>query len=180
MKHLLSLLFLVYLNSLSFNLKACNCADPLPIEESYEKAEIIIRAKIISSEYVSNADAMDPAKARELRKKLQGDKIRLPQLDTKFIIELKVLVKSVYKGEALNDTLSIYTTRTPASCGATSLKPGGDYLIYAYIETGAYEFISPGSRLEKAGTFWTFKCTRNKTFSEEEAMALRALKHAVK
>lgn len=171
MRIILSLAF-VFLFSLSAD--ACTCVPKSPVPEAYESAAAVIKAKVLSTEYISYAASMDPEKEVLVRRNLAGKEHYLRQYDSKVITKVQAAVLKVYKGDSLLDTLTIYTHRTSGSCGYTDFKVGQDFIIYCSDVGNGYTYFNLGNveGLKPENSFWAHKCSRTTRYNVEEEVLL--------
>ena len=154
---------------------ACRCEDPGTVSEAYNYTETIIHGKVIQKSFVTFESSMNIEKADSLKIKLKGDDQKLELLDSEFIIEVKIEILKVYKGELVGDTIKLYTSRNSASCGFTRFEEGQDFIIYASSKSYAFWLFNSESRLEKENTLWTNHCTRTTEHNASEAGELDLL-----
>lgn len=171
MRFILSLAF-VFLLRLSA--EACACVPKSPVPEAYESAAAVVKAKVLSMEYISYAASMDPEKEVLVRRNLAGKEHYLRQFDSKVINKVQVAVLKVYKGDSIPDTLTIYTHRTSGSCGFTDFKVGQDFIIYGSNSGNGFNYFNIGGveGLKQENSFWAYKCSRTTPYTLEEDVLL--------
>ena len=157
---------------------ACRCEDPGTVKESFDNTTLLIYGEIISFDYVSIEETMNPEKTKKIRNQL--DKSKLLQFESEFIIRVDVRIKNQYKGNVINDVTTIFTTRTGASCGFRDFKVGEEFIIYAYRNAGFYYYNYASSSdikkgLGKDGTYWTNHCARTKSGNKAELKELDSI-----
>lgn len=154
---------------------ACSCEDPDTVTEAYNYTETIIRGKVIQKSFVPFESSMNQEKADSLRIKFEDDDQKLGLFESEFLIEVQIELQKVYKGELIGDTITLYTTRTNASCGFTRFEKGQDYITYASSKSHAYFLFNTESGLEKENTLWTNHCTRTTEYNAGEAKELELI-----
>jgi len=173
-----ALIMLLLISSGAREILACSCKGPMTINDAFNYNETIIHGKVLQKWIVSFSEAMDQDKANSLRHAFKEDQQSLELLESDFIVRIELLVTKVFKGSLSNDTITIYTSRTSASCGFTEFEVGKDFLIYASSKSHAFAFLNIGNstgRLEQENTYWTNHCTRTKGFDSQEATELESL-----
>lgn len=83
---------------------------------------------------------------------IKDNKQKLELLQAEFLIELQVEILKAYKGELKRDTITLYTSRTGASCGFTRFEEGLDFIIYASSKSHVFRFFNSENDLEKENT----------------------------
>lgn len=174
-----ALIVLLLIGAVAGEILACSCKGPMKINDAFHFTETIIHGKVLQKSIVSCAMTMDQEKADSLRHALKEDQQRLELLESDFIVRIELLVTKVFKGSLSSDTITIYTSRTSASCGFTEFKVGKDFLIYASSKSHVFHFLNKGGTssgsLEQENTYWTNHCTRTKGFDNLEAAELELL-----
>jgi len=99
------------------NLFACNCKLPGTIEEVFNTSEVIIHGKVINKCLASYESAMSPLKLETLKTSLKVNQGRLEHIESQSLIEIQILVLKIFKGKIEEDLVTIYTSRSGASCG---------------------------------------------------------------
>ncbi|MBK7225097.1 MAG: hypothetical protein IPH96_06645 [Saprospiraceae bacterium] len=102
-------------------------------------------------------------------------------LNSDFLIQAKLRVIELFKGEINDDTLTLYTTRTGASCGYTGFVIGKQFIIYSSPNSYFFShFYRPqrNRRLEKANTNWVTSCSITTALREDHLNMLKVIKIA--
>lgn len=155
---------------------ACSCEEPGSVEESFNYSDAVFHGKVINKSYVSFGESIQKVVADSIRHKL--DENRLDLFDSEFIVKVEFEIIKCYKGNLVNDTIVIYTTRTSASCGYRGFEIGKDYIVYGSTESYAFwTFIKNDDKykFEKQNTYWTNHCTRTDEYKYGEAKELEKL-----
>lgn len=76
------------------------------------------------------------------------------------LIEIKISVAKVYKGEISSKIITIYTSPSSAACGDLNFKENQEYFIYG--SSNAQPFYYQAHQ----NSFWTSKCSGNRLFNE--------------
>jgi hypothetical protein len=153
--------FLIAVASQGFAL-ACDCKPASCIEKSFEQANLVVHARVLSKEYISYSETLLPNWSDSLAKWAK-DKGQLLDLSTiaPNVIRVKVLVLKSYKNQTHLDTLIIFTPRSSASCGFNEFEVAKEYLIFNGIDLfKSLEFKNYNERVQLHNTFWTNECTR--------------------
>ncbi len=157
---------------------SCNCEDPGTVAEAYNYTETIIYGKVVKKEFVSFGYTMELEKSNYLSSLLKNDKQKLGIFESNFIVKIELAVKKIYKGKIVNDRITIFTTRTGASCGFIRFEIGKDFIIYASSRSHAYWLFGTEiavKSFEKRNTYWTNQCTRTEEYNSYEASELEKL-----
>ena len=154
--------FLIAVASKSFTL-ACDCKPMPSIEKSFEQANLVVHARILSKEFISYSETLLPNWSDSLVKWAK-DKGQLLDLSTiaPNVIRVKVLVLKSYKNQTHLDTLTIFTPRSSASCGFNEFEVAKEYLIFNGVDLfKSLEFKNyKNENVQLKNTFWTNQCTR--------------------
>lgn len=174
----LILLFIgLFISNTSF---ACSCDELPSIEVAFSKTPVVFTGKVIAIDYVSIWTSINPSKKDEVEKNFLELFFYKKNIDIPIITKVEIEVLKTYKGEALKDTVTIFTARAGASCGFTWFNVGKKFIIYASPQSYYLSFIAPNSTgLERKNTYWTHQCTRTKNYYEKEVAALDKLSTTV-
>ncbi len=154
---------------------ACSCKLPGTIEEVFNTSEVIIHGKVINKCFASLESAMSPSELKILKTSLKENQGRLEHLKSQSLIEIQILILKIFKGKIAEDLVTIYTTRSGASCGFLGFEEDRDFIIYASTKSHAFWIFDAENDLEKEHTFWTNQCTRTSAYHTIEANALQKL-----
>lgn len=154
---------------------ACSCDLPHTVANAFKYTQTIVHGRVIKKSFISVENAMMKEKADSLKIILQDDSQGLALLGAKLITEIHVKILKVYKGTLIGDTITVYTSRSSASCGFTRFIVGQEFLIYASSNSDVFPMFRQKIRLEKENTFWTNYCTRTKEYDFQEALELSSL-----
>jgi hypothetical protein len=153
---------LLVVASQSFAL-ACDCKPVSSIEKSFEQANLVVKARVLSKEFISYSETLLPNWSDSLVKWAK-DKGQLLDLSTiaPNVIRVKVLVLKSYKNQTHLDTLIIFTPRSSASCGFNEFEVAKEYLIFNGVDLfKSSEFKNyKNENVQLKNSFWTNQCTR--------------------
>ena len=167
--------FLILIGIKSF---ACRCDDPGTTKEAFGYTPFIIHGRVLNKSTISFKSTMNEKTVVNLENSLKNDDQKLSLLNSEFILKIEVEILFDYKNNMNSDTITLFTTRTGASCGFTRFEIGQEYLIYASSNSYAYQIFNSKTmegKLEKEDTYWTSHCTRTYEYNEGEAEELRKL-----
>ena len=113
---------------------------------------------------------------------MQNDvtKFQTETLNSEFLIRAKFKKKEILKGDIKQDTITMFTTRTRASCGFTKFRIGKEYIIYASPNSYFFSnFYDPQRKrkLEIKNTYWVTSCSITSEFEHEHFDELQLLKN---
>ena len=153
---------LLVVASKSFTL-ACDCKPASCIEKSFEQANLVVHARVLSKEYISYSETLLPNWSDSLAKwaKEKGQLLDLSTIAPN-VIRVKVLVLKSYKNQTHLDTLTIFTPRSSASCGFNEFEEAKDYVIFNGLDLfKSSEFKNyKNENVQLKNSFWTNQCTR--------------------
>jgi hypothetical protein len=133
------------------------------IEKSFEQANLVVKARVLSKEFISYSETLLPNWSDSLVKWAK-DKGQLLDLSTiaPNVIRVKVLVLKSYKNQTHLDTLIIFTPRSSASCGFNEFEVAKEYLIFNGVDLfKSSEFKNyKNENVQLKNSFWTNQCTR--------------------
>ena len=132
--------------------QACSCTGKSTIRQAVKKADVVISAKVLKSSVLYLEDS------------LFGGLV-------KYEAEYTVLIREVYKGQSLRDTVKILTGLGSGDRCGYKFEVGEEYIIYAYYQ-GRY---SPKDKVINK-FLRTGLCTRTKRLEDKEIRKLRHLK----
>jgi len=140
---------------------ACKCEPPTR-EEGLKNSDLVIYGKVISTELISFAKTIDDNKLSEFKEELKGDKKKLELLESDWVLKVEIIVKEKVKGEIHQDTVTIYTAWSSASCGY-KFKKDLSYHVYAkrqsYLSVFFLNSVDRDKDFGRKNTFWTNHCT---------------------
>jgi len=175
-----ALIFLIFTIQANL-LTACSCKYPTKIEDAFAYANTVAYGEIVQLKIIKVSDTMGKDSLIHYKQKeLTG--FQMEVLNSDFIVEAKLKVKELFKGNVLNDTLILYTTRTEGSCGFTRFLIGEDYLVYASANSYAfYKFYRPQNKrmLEKKNTKWVTSCSITAEFDDDHYAKLKEVKSSI-
>lgn len=153
-------------------IEACICEDPGSVAQAYRDTEIIVHGRVLQKSLVTYESSMDEKRVASIRNNFMGDDSKLKLLKAEYIIKVDVEVLKVFKGKISEATITIFTTKTGASCGYTGFEECEDFIIYASSRSHAFWIFDNQYGLEKNNTFWTNNCTRTAEYDVSEAKEL--------
>lgn len=159
-----SLLIIVLLIFASKNANACTCHEFESQQELIEATDYVVQGTVVSKSQLTYFDTtkVDPSDTIALLfANEDGLKIRSEK-----VIEIKVKVKSVFKGQITSDTITIYTSPNSISCGDLRFKENNEYIILGYDRN--YPEVIPNQQ----NAFWTSLCSGNSLSSEMRTQQL--------
>jgi hypothetical protein len=163
--------FLIAVASQSFAL-ACDCKPASSIEKSFEQANLVVKARVLSKEFISYSETLLPNWSDSLAKWAK-DKGQLLDLSTiaPNVIRVKVLVLKSYKNQTHLDTLTIFTPRSSVSCGFNEFEVAKEYLIFNGLDLfKSSEFKNyKNENVQLKNSFWTNQCTRT-SFAKQDLL----------
>lgn len=176
MKYLISILSLLILQVQSY---ACSCNYPTEVSKAYEVSHTIIYGEIIGLQIIKVSESMDKD---SLEKFMLNDltKFQTKILNADFLIKASIKKKQILKGSTKQDTITIYTTKTGASCGYTGFKTGEEYIVYASPKSYYFSNLySPQKikKLEKSNTFWVTSCSITSEYEQEHLSELQKISY---
>jgi hypothetical protein len=154
--------FLISVASQGFAL-ACDCKPASSIEKSFEQANLVVHARVLSKEFISYSETLLPNWSDSLVKwaKEKGQLLDLSMIAPN-VIRIKVLVLKSYKNQTHLDTLTIFTPRSSSSCGFNEFEVAKEYLIFNGLDLfKSSEFKNyKNENVQLKNTLWTNQCTR--------------------
>lgn len=175
------ILILTYLISLIQQVIACSCSYPTEISKAFATSKTVVYGEIVELKVVKVSDSMEPDSLRHYIQKEELNNYQSEILNTDFLIQAKLRIIELFKGEINNDTLTLYTTRTGASCGFTGFEIGKQFIIYSSPNSYFFSnFYRPqgNRRLEKANTNWVTSCSITTALKEDHLNMLKVIKIA--
>ncbi|MEK6481524.1 hypothetical protein WJR50_28530 [Catalinimonas sp. 4WD22] len=145
----------------SFDALSCSCGNELSVKEAFNTQELIVRGEVIGKELIE----IDSSGNISIQ-----DNINFNQYQ---FIRYELAIQEVYKGEFSQDTISVYSSVTGASCGYF-FHTDREYLIYGRGEEMLYRNDSLQFPSGK-NLIWTHMCTKTKPYEKKEARILRSL-----
>lgn len=155
---------------------ACKCEEPESVEESFRFSDAVFHGKVVSLSFVSYSKTIETTFADSIRRKLDEKKLNL--FDSDFILKVEFEITKCYKGNFIGDTITIYTTRTSASCGYQGFEIGKDYIVYGSKKSYAFwpfKLHITEHIIEQHNVFWTNQCTRTNPYNYVESIELEQL-----
>ena len=140
---------------------SCTCGSEPSVKEEFINKDLIVSGKIISSEMV----AFDSAGKLIVQRKWDLSKYTIRRY--------KLVIREVFKGKFYQDTITIYSDISDASCGYY-FETGKSYLVYGMDHTKPLMEDIPQLPSGK-NLIWTHLCTRTREYDEKEASKLRRL-----
>lgn len=158
---------------------ACSCNYPTEVKDAYEVSHTIVYGEIVELAIVKVSDSMD---RDSLRIFMQNDltKFQAETLNAEFLIRVKLKKKEILKGDIKQDTITMFTTRTGASCGFTKFRIGKEYIIYSSPKSYFFSnFYSPQRKrkLEMKNTYWVTSCSITSEFKQEHLSKLKNVRN---
>ncbi len=135
MKYFLSILLLLGFTTL----QACSCIQPPSVQESFDNTPLLIHGEVVNLEYVSEGAMNAAGNGNKEISKMNA------LLSTKLYTKVDIKIEYQYKGNVLEDIVTIYTSRIGSACGYTFFEVGKSFIIYASV---------------RAGVYYTHRCTR--------------------
>jgi hypothetical protein len=177
------ILILTYLLTLIQQGIACSCRYPTEISKAFVTSKTVVYGEIVELKVVKVSDSMDPDSLLQYFQKEELNNNQSEILNSDFLIQAKLRIIELFKGEIAKDTLTLYTTRTQASCGFTGFEIGKQFIIYSSPNSYFFSnFYPPQStrRLEKANTNWVTSCSITTSLNEDHLNMLRVIKFSRK
>jgi len=176
----LVLIFLIFLIQVKPAI-SCACKYPTEINAAYDYANTVAYGEVVQLKIIKVRDSMDQDSLIHYKlNELTG--FQLEVLNSDYIVEAKLKIKELFKGDVQEDTLTLYTTRTAGSCGYTRFLIGVDYLVYASSSSYAfYKFqeLNRKGRFEKQHTKWVTRCSITEEFDKDHFSKLQKLKQSI-
>ena len=172
MMKILTLVVLLLYSLTNQTAAACSCVGESTVKGEYSSSDIVATGRIINIEIEWLPDS---AKIKEMVE------LGFPadSLDKRFngYYLKKVILKidEVYKGNALAETVLIYTGMGGGDCGFPFTK-GKRYVIYGDTESYFGDFFNDQEFPHKQDTYWTNICTRTRKHNRKEIKELENLK----
>ena len=140
---------------------SCSCGSELSVKEEFNNQKLIVSGRIISSELVA-VDSTGKVVVQDERNfyKFQFRRYQL-------------IIQEVYKGQFSQDTITIYSKVSDASCGYY-FETDKSYLVYG-IDNEVLQIEEPPQLPSGKNLIWTHLCTRTKEYDEKEARKLKRL-----
>jgi hypothetical protein len=176
MKYLISILSILIIQGQSL---ACSCTYPTEVPKAFEASHTIVYGEIVELQIVKVSESMD---RDSLEQFMINDltKFQSETLNADFLIKVKIKKKEILKGSTEQEIITLYTTRTGASCGFTRFEIGREYIVYASPKSYFFSnFYSPqkNRKLEKQNTYWVTNCSITSEFDQEHLTAIKAVKY---
>ncbi|MBK8242872.1 MAG: hypothetical protein IPK88_05560 [Saprospiraceae bacterium] len=175
------ILILTYLLTLIQQGIACSCVYPTEISKAFVASKTVVYGEIVELKIIKVSDSMDPDSLRHYLQKEELNDLQSEILNSDFLIQAKLRIIELFKGEINNETLTLYTTRTGASCGFTGFEIGKQFIIYSSPNSYFFShFYQPqgNRRLEKANTNWVTSCSITTALREDHLNMLQVIKIA--
>lgn len=157
---------------------ACSCNYPTEVEQAFEVSHTIVYGEIVELSIVKVSESMDKD-SLEYFKQNNLTNFQIETLNADFLIRAKLKKTEILKGIIKQDTITIFTTRTGASCGFTRFRVGKEYIVYASPNSYFFSnFYTPQSnrKLEKQNSYWVTSCSITSEFEQEHLSELRDVK----
>jgi len=154
---------------------ACSCTYPTEVPKAFDASHTIIYGEIVDLQIVKVSESMD---RDSLEQFMINDLTKFPSetLNADFLIKVKIKKNEILKGSTKQDTITLYTTRTGASCGFTRFKIGQEYIVYSSPKSYFFSnFYSPqkSRKLEKKNTYWVTNCSITSEFDNKHLSELK-------
>lgn len=173
------LVLIIFLSQMHTSL-ACSCDAPDTVAEAFENTPFIFHSKVISKKYVTFKASMNAEGAKQLTQNIADDQRMSQMLDAPFVVEVQMEILERFKDTFIDKTVTLFTTRTSASCGFTRFEIGQEYIVYSSSKSYAFSLFNAATpqstSLEKPNTYWTNHCTLTSEFYPEVLTTLRGLK----
>ena len=145
----------------SFKAKACECGVEAIVGNAIKAADVVFVGKVLSKDLFLYVDSsFYPRYPNSL------------SAGRSSLSRYKILIKNIYKGGTVGDTLTIYTGNGGGDCG-WPFKEGKTYIIYG-IETPS---VKKGENPLPHGKniFWTSICQRTRAFNKSEIVEIEKI-----
>jgi hypothetical protein len=171
MKINLAFILSILMGSHSF---ACNCEGFESVHEAYHASDVVFSGEVVRMTFVATSESMNPNVLDSLRRTGESESRERELLDAEFLIKVELKINRCFKGNSLQDTVTIYTTRTGASCGYRSFMVGSNYIVYATRTSYLFDmlFRIPAEISSREGTYWTNQCMRTQEYTYAETVEL--------
>jgi len=119
---------------------------------------------------------------KEFETLLDSEQLELLKPDTssyktfpyrQIIAKYKVVIRDLFKGKDIADTITLYTGVTGGDCGIR-FTVGGDYIFYADKKTYFGQMNNNWKYPEGPGIYWTNSCTRTQSVNDTELNEIKA------
>lgn len=155
MKRVILISFVFFVVSNSY---ACLCEEHDSQEELIEDTEYIIHGTVIEQSIVKTYDTTYLDVSDSLVNEYTGGTGIV--ISPHEVLEIKILLQNVHKGNIHGDTVTIYSEVSTMACGETGFKKDSAYFIFGFKQ----RVYSP---FDNNNSFWTSKCSGNRIFSKE-------------
>lgn len=171
MKGIKTILIGIFFIATASSTVACSCDEPGSIAEGYKNSDIVVNAKVISSETIWLEDS---ARISEQAKNAGAADTANYKYYGYFLKKITVRIIKLYKGVTRGNTLTVYTASNGTTCGFKFLD-GGHYLIYGSKRCYLESVFSKKQFPKGPDIFWTHNCTRTQIYYQQEAKELEKL-----
>lgn len=158
--------------------KACKCQGQNDVQTEFEGTKVIVHGKVLNKSFVSYASTLSTEKLNAIREKYKSDSQKLAFLESESIIKVELEIIESYKGNGQKNKITVYTSRSSASCGFLGFKVDEDFLIYLSPKSQMdFMFSKASNGAKDSSVLWTNHCTRTKGFDKSEHQKLCKLKN---
>ena len=137
---------------------ACRCVKNISVKTEFKETEVIVSGKVLSKTYVSSENVLEKERLDLIKKEYKDNPKKMSELKMESIIKIELGVNYTYKGNAIQDKITIYTSKFSSACGYLGFEVGQDFITYLSTRDNGY--------------FWTNRCTRTKKFDEMDDKTL--------
>lgn len=156
--------FLLFLEFNVFGLYACKCETPRNINEAYNTTHLIVHGKILEIEYVPLSMFYTNQEIKRIKAKYESKQRRLQSLNLE-LIKIEFEIKKIYKGNTIQNSITIYTARNRESCGYPFFEKGKEFIGFL-SESNYMNFLFKDAKVgaKRENVFWTNQCTLTSLF----------------
>lgn len=173
----LSLIFLV-LNV--YYVHACKCEFPNSIKEAYSSTEVIVHGKVITKKYIPLSEFYTNQEIKRIEGEYASKPERLQAINLE-LIKIELEIKKTYKGNKIQNIVTIYTARNRASCGYPEFEEGKEFIGFL-SENNYMGFLFKDAKVsaKRDNVFWTNQCTLTSLFDTKMDAELSVLSEVFK
>jgi hypothetical protein len=156
------LIFLVLFNG--FQVLACKCSKNESLQSEFDGTEVVIHGRVLNVEIVKLKSTFDPLQLDSINKQYHNQEERLAGLDLELLkVEFETI--QIYKGQKINNIITIYTARGTAACGFSEFEEGKEFIAFlSNINYLNFMFNKAVEGQKKENVFWTNRCTWTSKF----------------
>jgi hypothetical protein len=171
MKMCLTVVLTVFIRTLAL---ACSCEGHTSVSAAYHGSDVVFSGEVVRLTYVTTSESIKPSALDSIKINMDPESRTKEMLEMDLLIKVELKLNRCFKGNSLQDTVTIYTTRTGASCGYRGFAVGRQYIVYASNTSYLYGFFlrQPCENIGREGTYWTNQCMRTQEYTYAETVEL--------